>query len=93
MRLKKSTLLVIIAVIITSICVAKVSNLIRTGRRIQHTIPEPRAEANSHRFTDGFGTTADHLMWFVQVLIPIDDDLSPVLIQLKLSLIIDQSLF
>lgn len=69
MRLRKSVFFLIFAAIITSICVTKVSNKIRSGRNIANTGGKGAGEDGGpqRRFTDGYGTTADHLMWFVQV--------------------------
>lgn len=65
MRFTKSALLVVITVIISSVFVAKVSNLINVGTR---TIRQASGgQVKPRRYQDDFGIDKDHLMVFVQV--------------------------
>lgn len=71
MRFTKSALLVLFTVIISSIFVAKVSNLISTENR--RNLSKSPGSFNDRLARDGFGTTKDHLMWFVQVRVAISE--------------------
>lgn len=69
MRFTKSALLVVITVIISSVFVAKVSNLINVGgsRTIRQASGGVLPQGKQRRYQDDFGVDKDHLMVFLQV--------------------------